>query len=85
MIRPFLTSVRCLKGLGQKGSQEPNDEDLEKMKKASLGISLQFAKFEHDCAIFDFFRVTKFLVQIATNKQTQKRTKTWYAFPTILV
>jgi len=39
MIRPFLTSVRCLKGLGQKGSQEPNDEDLEKMKKASLGIS----------------------------------------------
>jgi len=33
LIGSFLASLGCPKGLGQKGSQGPKNEDFEKMKK----------------------------------------------------
>jgi len=59
MIRPFLTSLSCLKVLDKNGSQGPKKEDLKKMKNTSLAIHLihKCVKSQHDKAIFDFSRL----------------------------
>jgi len=41
MIEPFSTSLRCPKVLGQKGSQGPNNEDIEKNNNNSRQVFIQ--------------------------------------------
>jgi len=57
----FDFSIRSSKVLGRKGCQGSKNEDVEKMKKISPGILPIYncAKFQHDCAVFEFSRVTQ--------------------------
>jgi len=59
MIGPILTSLGCIEEFWENGSQGPEKEDFQKMKKLFRGIHPMYkcAKFQYDWTIFDFSRL----------------------------